>query len=186
MGERWENVREKVKKAKFHELICDGRPLNNLRLCSNLVHIWTTSWLVSQCTSFKLCKLVWASWAKMQLKMRLFHVFFNGRPLNLNLKIYKKIRTVFSMFETPIQVSFSKFENLSEMKHPTGAVRAVIDSIPIIGHGFKRGASGDWQQRTLIGSTRQIPERSACQPPFNEVRMPSTCGVQVSAAVSYL
>ena len=29
------------------------------------------------------------------------------------------------MFETPIQVSFSKFENLSEMKHPTADGSAV-------------------------------------------------------------
>ena len=90
----------------------------------------------------------------MQLKMRLFHVFFNGRPLNLNLKIYKKIRTVFSMFETPIQVSFSKFENLSEMKHPTVDFLNVVLLLPST-------VSLWWAKRELKGRANAVVD-SGC------------------------
>ena len=48
------------------------------------------------------------------------------------------------MFETPIQVSFSKFENLSEMKHP-------IERLPKIGR--RRGNSIDFFLPTRVRLT---------------------------------
>jgi len=56
----------------------------------------------------------------MQPKMAFFHDFLREQPLNFIFNFFKKISFVFSTSETPIRDCTLKFQNSSEMKHPSG------------------------------------------------------------------
>ena len=51
------------------------------------------------------------------MKWSISHFFVNKQPRNFIIKISKKSRIVFCVFKTTIQVSTSKFENSSGMRH---------------------------------------------------------------------